>query len=238
MSNERPDSADERALSAQERRKERAAAEALDTAFATKLAGVTPRSGIDVAALQYEAGFRAGLAQRRGALRLTRGLAVLTTAAMLLAAASAWMNYEAFVGERQALLAALDARASDDPRSTAVATRDASTAPASEEEISEEPSRPSKRNLRPRGDDVIAAGAAMERRYLTPQLRFAGDKLQWKDLYDLSTEPVSTTLSEPSGGGGPRSVPASPRSTGGGPVSPWSAWPSSRQVDDLLEQGI
>jgi hypothetical protein len=237
MSNERPDSADRRALSAQERRKERAAAEALDTAFAAKLADVTPRSRIDAAALQFEAGYRAGLAERRGALRLTQGLAALTTAAMLLAAASAWMNYEAFVGQRQALVAALDARASDDPKSTTVATENVSTDAASEDDAAEEPSRPSKRNLRPRGDDVIAAGAAMERRYLTPRLRFGGEELQWKDLYDLSTEPVSTTLSEPSGGGGPRSAPASPWSAGG-PVSPWSAWPSSRQVDDLLEQGI
>jgi hypothetical protein len=236
MSNERPTSADQRALSAQERRKERAAAEALDSAFAARLADVTPRSGVDVAALQYEAGYRAGLAERHGALRLTQGFAALTAAAMLLAAASAWMNYEAFVGERQALLAALDAPATDDPK-TAVVTDDGVGDADSTAEPAERTSAPPKRDLRPRGDDVIAAGAAMERRYLTPQLRFAGDKLQWKDLYDLSTEPVSTTFREPSGGGGPRPAPASPWSAGG-PSSPWSAWPSSRQVDDLLEQGI
>lgn len=236
MSNERPESADERALSAQERRKERAAAEALDAAFAARLSGVTPRSSVDAAALQYEAGYRAGLAERRQALRLTQGFAVLATAALLVAAASSWISYEALLSERQALLAALDASATDDPQ-TDVVTDDASPDADSAAEPAEETSAPPKPDLRPRGDDVIAAGAVMERRYLTPQLRFAGDELQWKDLYDLSTEPISTTFREPSGGGDSRPASASPRSSGG-PASPWSAWPSSRRVDDLLEQGI
>lgn len=237
MSNERPDSADQRALSAQERRKERTATEALDSTFAARLADVAPRLGVDVAALQYEAGYRAGLAERRQSLRLTQGFAALASAAMLLAAASAWMNYEAFVSERQALLAAIDAPGTEDPTTAAVATADRARDADSTDDAAEETSAPPQRKLRPRGDDVIAAGAVMERRYLAPQLRFAGDELQWKDLYDLSTEPVSTTFRAPSGGGGPRPASASPWSTGG-PSSPWSAWPSSRQVDDLLEQGI
>lgn len=240
MSNERPDPADDGALSGQERRRARIAAEALDSAFAARLADVTPRSLIDVGALQYEAGYRAGIAERRKTLRITQGFAVLTTAAMLFATVSSWMNYEAFVGERQALLAMVseqDASPNDEDRqATTVATDDLAPEAIPKDDADETPDPP-KRSLRPRGADVIAAGAAMERRYLTPQRRSARSELQWKDLYNLSTQPISTTGFELPGSSESGSAPAASPSAGE-PASPWSAWPGTRQVDDLLEQGI
>ena len=236
MSNE-PTSADDGAYSADERRRLRAAEEAKQAAFAARLAQAIPRSGIDVSALQYEAGYRAGLAERRKDLRIAQGFAVAATAAMLFAAVSSWINYESFVSERQALIAATSVPSPDE--STPSETADADNAPqvAPTEDAAEEEPAPAKRDLRPRSADVIAAGAAMERRYLTPRVRSGGDKLQWKDLYDLSTEPISTTVNESSGGGVPDAAPASPWSPSG-PALPWSAWPNSRQVEALLEQGI
>lgn len=237
MSNERPDSADDGAFSADERRQRRSAEDAKQAAFAARLAQFAPRSGVDVSALQYEAGYRAGLAERRRGVRIAQGFAAAATAAALFLAVSSWINYESFLSERRALLAATSVPAPVEVTPRTAGEEDEASEFASTGEAFEEAPASARRSLRPRSADVIAAGAAMERRYLTPQFGFAKENLQRKDLYDLSTEPVSTTVAEPSDGEGSSSATASPRSPGG-PASPWSAWPNSRQIEDLLEQGI
>ncbi|HEV7280388.1 MAG TPA: hypothetical protein VGN57_09265 [Pirellulaceae bacterium] len=230
MSNERPGSADDSAFSAEERpafardrRVERAAEDAINSAFAARLADVAPRSGVDASVLHYEAGRAAAVAEFRRERSLYRGIAC-GSAAMVTLTLGLWgwqLGSAPFASPEDQAVAVQPSEAKP---SVAV------VADTSDDERQSTPEPTLDRSDRPQASTVA------KRRFAEP-IDFdrlanfdRGDSMRWRDVYHLSprsnsfiSEPVSTPNPSPPEANAP---------------APWSAFPSPRRMHDLIQEGI